>query len=44
MGELEEACRVLTNPPRTAPPSALALAEAVRQWLGCPADPATASR
>jgi hypothetical protein len=44
MGEVEEACRVLTNPPRTAPPSALALAESVRRWLGCPANPATASR
>jgi hypothetical protein len=40
MGEVEEACRALTNPPRTAPASALAMAERVRQWL----EAATASR
>ena len=36
MGELEEACAALRNPPRTAPASWLARAESVRKWLGCP--------
>jgi len=36
MGELEEACIALQNPPRTAPASWLAQAESVRKWLGCP--------
>lgn len=35
MGELEEACAALQNPPRTAPVSWLAQAESVRKWLGC---------
>ena len=35
MGELEEACAALQNPPRTAPASWLAQAESVRTWLGC---------
>jgi hypothetical protein len=36
MGELEEACAALQNPPRTIPASWLAEAESVRKWLGCP--------
>lgn len=36
MGELEEACAALRNPPRTVPASWLAQAESVRKWLGCP--------
>jgi hypothetical protein len=36
MGELQEACAALQNPPRTAPASWLAQAESVRTWLGCP--------
>lgn len=36
MGELEEACAALENPPKTAPASWLAQAESMRQWLGCP--------
>jgi hypothetical protein len=36
MGEFEEACAALQNPPRTAPASWLAQAESVRTWLGCP--------
>jgi hypothetical protein len=36
MGELEEACAALQNPPRTVPASWLAQAESVRKWLGCP--------
>lgn len=36
MGELEEACAALRNPPKTAPASGLAEAESVRKWLGCP--------
>lgn len=36
MGELQEACAALQNPPRTAPTSWLAQAESVRTWLGCP--------
>jgi hypothetical protein len=36
MGELEEACAALQNPPKTTPASWLAQAESVRQWLGCP--------
>lgn len=35
MGELEEACAALRNPPKTAPASGLAQAESVRKWLGC---------
>jgi len=35
MGELEEACAALQNPPRTTPASWLAQAESVRKWLGC---------
>jgi hypothetical protein len=38
MGEIAEACRALSNPPRTAPPKALAHAEKVRRWLGCPVE------
>lgn len=33
MGEVEEACAVLQNPPKTAPASWLAEAESVRKWL-----------
>ena len=36
MGEREEACAALANPPKTTPPSWLAQAESVRKWLGCP--------
>jgi len=36
MGELEEACAALRDPPRTIPASWLAEAESVRKWLGCP--------
>ncbi len=36
MGEVEEACAALATPPKTAPASALAVAESVRKWLGCP--------
>lgn len=36
IGEMEEACAVLQNPPKTAPASWLAQAESVRRWLGCP--------
>ena len=37
MGELDEACRALRDPPRTMPASWLAEIESVRRWLGCPA-------
>jgi hypothetical protein len=36
MGELEEACAALRNPPKTIPPSWRAEAESIRKWLGCP--------
>ncbi|HEX3887380.1 MAG TPA: DUF4304 domain-containing protein [Phenylobacterium sp.] len=35
MGELEEACAALRNPPKTTPESWLAQAESVRKWLEC---------
>lgn len=37
MGELDEACQALRNPPKTTPASWLAEIESVRRWLGCPA-------
>jgi hypothetical protein len=36
MGELEEACAALQNPPKTTPASGLAEAESVRKWLERP--------
>jgi hypothetical protein len=39
MGELEEACAALRNPPKTIPASWLAQAESIRRWLGCPPEP-----
>jgi len=36
MGELDEACQALRNPPKTTPASWLAEIESVRRWLGCP--------
>jgi hypothetical protein len=41
MGELDEACDVLRDPPKTTPASWLAEIDSVREWLGCPASPAT---
>jgi len=38
MGELDEACQALRNPPKTTPSSWLAEIESVRRWLGCPID------
>ena len=35
MGEREEACRALRNPPKRLTPNWLAEIESVRQWLGC---------
>lgn len=37
MGELDEACKALRDPPKTMPASWLAEIESVRRWLGCPA-------
>lgn len=36
MGEPEEACQVLRDPPKMTRPSWLAQIESVRKWLGCP--------
>jgi hypothetical protein len=35
LGELDEACEVLRDPPKTTPAPWLAQVESVRQWLGC---------
>ena len=40
MGEIDEACQALRNPPKTTPASWLAEIESVRRWLGCPIGPA----
>lgn len=40
MGELDEACQALRNPPKTTPASWLAEIESVQRWLGCPIGPA----
>jgi hypothetical protein len=41
MGEFDEACQVLRDPPKTTPASWLAEIDSVRKWLGCPASEAT---
>jgi hypothetical protein len=36
MGEFDEACQALRDPPKTTPASWLAEIESIRKWLGCP--------